>query len=122
MHARLRGPNNLLNLHQILKEHDFPCLADEIAEPRPDMSIKVASFTVSEKSLNIFVLISCFMREGALPDGTCYYNNNLYRPWETFLAIDGCNHCKCTFSIYSCTKESCATTSKEKGKCFRIMS
>ena len=33
-------------------EPDFPCLADEIAEPRPDMNIKVAAFTVSEKSIN----------------------------------------------------------------------
>ena len=29
---------------------DFPSLADEMAEPRPDMNIKVAAFTVSEKS------------------------------------------------------------------------
>ena len=28
------------------------CLADEIAEPRPDMDIKVAAFTVSEQSIN----------------------------------------------------------------------
>ena len=28
------------------------CLADEIAEPRSDMNIKVAAFTVSEKSIN----------------------------------------------------------------------
>ena len=35
-------------------EPDFPCLADEIAEPRPDMNIKFAAFTVSEKSINIF--------------------------------------------------------------------
>ena len=34
-------------------EPDYPCLADEIAEPRPDMNIKVAAFTVSEKSSNI---------------------------------------------------------------------
>ena len=34
---------------------DFPCcLADEIAEPRPDMNIKVVAFTVSEKSINSF--------------------------------------------------------------------
>ena len=33
-------------------EPDFPCLADEIADPRPDMNIKVAAFTVSEKSIN----------------------------------------------------------------------
>ena len=47
MHARLCGPNNLLIL-----EPDFPCLADEIAEPRPDMNIKAAAFTDSEKSIN----------------------------------------------------------------------
>ena len=33
-------------------EPDFPCLADDIAEPCPDMNIKVATFTVSEKSIN----------------------------------------------------------------------
>ena len=32
---------------------DFPSLADEIAEPHPNMNIKVAAFTVSEKSSNI---------------------------------------------------------------------
>ena len=31
---------------------DFPSLADEIAETRRDMNIKVAAFTVSEKSSN----------------------------------------------------------------------
>ena len=31
---------------------DFYFLADEIAESRPDMNIKVAAFTVSEKSSN----------------------------------------------------------------------
>ena len=31
---------------------DFPSLADEIAIPHPDMNIKVAAFTVSEKSSN----------------------------------------------------------------------
>ena len=51
MHARLRGPNNLLILHQI--KPDFPCLADEIDEPRPAMNIKVAAFTVSETSINM---------------------------------------------------------------------
>ena len=34
---------------------DFPCLADEISEPRPDMNIKVTAFTVSEKSINTLV-------------------------------------------------------------------
>ena len=31
---------------------DIPCLADAIAEPRPGINIKVAAFTVSEKSIN----------------------------------------------------------------------
>ena len=34
---------------------DFRSLADELAEPRQDMNIKVAAFTVSEKSSNILV-------------------------------------------------------------------
>ena len=49
MHARLRGPNNLSFLHQIKIELDFPCLADEIAKPRPDMNIKVTAFIESKK-------------------------------------------------------------------------
>ena len=41
MHTRLRSqPFNSLP--------DFPSWADEIAEPRPDMNIKVAIFTVTE--------------------------------------------------------------------------
>ena len=52
MHTRLRGPSNLLILHQIIIEPDFSCLADEIAEQRPDMNIKVTAFTVSKKSIN----------------------------------------------------------------------
>ena len=34
-------------------EPDLPSLACEIAEARPDVNIKVAAFTVSEKSSNI---------------------------------------------------------------------
>ena len=41
-----------LSFTKLEVEPDFPCLADEIAEPRPDMNIKVAAFTVSEKSIN----------------------------------------------------------------------
>ena len=48
MHARLRGPSNLLILHQIINRTLF----DEIAEQRPDMNIKVTALTVSEKSIN----------------------------------------------------------------------
>ena len=48
MHARLRGPNTPDYIYP-----DFSCLADEIAEPRPDMNIKVAAYTVSEKSIDM---------------------------------------------------------------------
>ena len=34
---------------KLLLEPDFPCLADEIVEPRPDMNIKVTAFTESNK-------------------------------------------------------------------------
>ena len=37
------------------KKTDFPSLADEIAEPHPDMNIKVAALTVREKSSNTFI-------------------------------------------------------------------
>ena len=49
MHARLRGSKLFTKLY--LKP-DFPSLEDGIAEPHPDINIKVAAFTVSEKSSN----------------------------------------------------------------------
>ena len=52
MHAHLRGSKSLLTLYQIKIKPDFPSIADEIAEPHPDMNIKVTAFTVSEKSSN----------------------------------------------------------------------
>ena len=52
MHARLLCTKSFLTLYQNINRTDFPYLADEIAEPRPDMNIKVAAFTVSEKSSN----------------------------------------------------------------------
>ena len=60
MHARLRGHKSLLTLYQIINKPDFPSLADEIAKPHPDMNIKVAAFTVSEKSSNIMVIICAY--------------------------------------------------------------
>ena len=33
----------------------FPCLTDEIAEPRTGVNIKVAAFTVSENTINIIL-------------------------------------------------------------------
>ena len=53
----LAGPNNLLILHQIINRTWFPCLADEITDPRPDMNIKVAGFTLSEKFINTNVYL-----------------------------------------------------------------
>ena len=56
MYACLRGPNNLLKLFTKLKiKPDFPSLGDVKSKPRPDMNIKVAAFTVSEKSINMAV-------------------------------------------------------------------
>ena len=55
MHARLCCSKSLLTLYQIKIKPDFPSLADEIAEPHPDMNIKVAAFTVSEKSSNTWL-------------------------------------------------------------------
>ena len=52
MQARLRGSKSLITLYQIINKPDFPSLADEIAEPHPDMNIKVTAFTVSKKSSN----------------------------------------------------------------------
>ena len=56
MLSRLRGSKILLSLYQIINKTYFPSLADEIAEPHPDMNIKVAAFTVSEKSSNITLI------------------------------------------------------------------
>ena len=41
---------SLPNYHEM--KPDFPSLTGEVAEPCPDMNIKVAAFTVSEKSSN----------------------------------------------------------------------
>ena len=49
MHARLRGSKSLLTLYQSKIKPDFPSLADEIAEPHPDMNIKVAAFNSKRK-------------------------------------------------------------------------
>ena len=54
MHARLRGSKSLITLYQIISKRDFPSLADEMAEPHLDMNIKVAAFTVREKSSIFF--------------------------------------------------------------------
>ena len=41
-------------------EPDFPCLEDEIAEPRPDMNIKVAAYTKSLLTQNALVVCVVF--------------------------------------------------------------
>ena len=64
---------------------DFLSLAHEIAEPRPDMNIKVAAFTVSEKSsntkhalhqANCAKRIICARRIGL--DGVTLFMNSLF--------------------------------------------
>ena len=46
----MRDPNNFsIFLTKLLIEPDFPCLADEIGKPRPDMNIKVTAFEESKK-------------------------------------------------------------------------
>ena len=52
MHTGLLVPKSLSTFYQIINKPDFPSLADEIAEPRPDKNIKVNAFTVREKSIN----------------------------------------------------------------------
>ena len=52
MHARLRDSKSLLTFYQIISKPDFPSLADAIAEPCPNMNIKVAAFTLSEKYIS----------------------------------------------------------------------
>ena len=54
--AHVCGQKSLLTLYQIMNKTCFPSLADEIAEPRPDMNITVAAFTVSEKSINTMIM------------------------------------------------------------------
>ena len=46
---------NFVEVYQLYIKPDFPSLADDLAEPRPDMNIKVAAFTVSEKSINTYI-------------------------------------------------------------------
>ena len=79
MHARLRGPNNLFIPHQIINRTWF-LLSDEIAKTRPDMNIKVAAFTVSEKSINTGKLLV----SSSLMSYKEYYGS----PGGTFIAND----------------------------------
>ena len=50
--AHVYAAQSFLTLYQIINKAGFPSLADEIAEPHQLMNIKVAAFTVSEKSSN----------------------------------------------------------------------
>ena len=49
----LHRSNNTLTVYQIIIKPNFPSKVDEISEPPSDMNIKVAAFTVSQKSINI---------------------------------------------------------------------
>ena len=70
MRACLRGSKSLLTLYQIINETCFPSLADEIAKPHPDMNIKVAAFTVSEKSSNTIYVLFDIEREQTIQQRT----------------------------------------------------
>ena len=50
---------------------DFPSLADEIAEPHPDMNINVAGFTVSEKSSYILLLVQKHLQFEVKAESNC---------------------------------------------------
>ena len=50
MHARMRGLKSLLALYQIINKTWNPFLSKWNSWTTPDMNIKVAAFTVSEKS------------------------------------------------------------------------
>ena len=69
MHALLRGSKAYYLFTKLLIKPDFPSLADEIAEPHPDMNIKVAAFTVREKSRNTMLHVCLFMAY-ILPDNS----------------------------------------------------
>ena len=59
-----------------LIEPDFSCLVDEIAEPCPDMNIKVAAFTVSEKSTK-FLMVKLSDYSSVLSNVLCAQKNHL---------------------------------------------
>ena len=70
--ARLRGLNDLLTLYQIIIKHDISSLANAIAEPRPDLNIKFAAFTVIQKLYNthaFYLSITCVVQYPALLKG-----------------------------------------------------
>ncbi|XP_053374224.1 GATA zinc finger domain-containing protein 11-like [Mercenaria mercenaria] len=62
-----------------------------------------------------FLYLTVYKVHG-LPDGTCYYNNTIYRPGDEFPAKDGCNNCTCHYSFVTCTK--CLCLQPEVGKRF----
>ena len=70
---------------------DFPSLGDEIAEPRPDMNIKIAAFTVSEKSINICVasnnIVILFGKSPAMvmSRGTVHLTTHFF--WASFTKL-----------------------------------
>ena len=79
MHARLCGPNNLLI------EPDFPCLADQIAKPRPDMNIKVAAIIKLAKSLLLHLEINAFfMILNISVSNFCFFTNHFGQIFHIF--------------------------------------
>ena len=46
---------------------ETPSIVDEIAEPSPDMNIKIAAFTVSEKSINTYAVKQAYFESNYSP-------------------------------------------------------
>ena len=84
-------------------EPDFPCLADKIAKPRPDMIIKVAAFTVSEKSIIMYL----HPTEFAISSKRIYLLQNLHL-YSTSTAFGSkkmhLHSTEFTYEIYLCRK------------------
>ena len=100
--------NNLLTLCQIINRTDFPSFADRIAEQRPDMNIKVITFTVSKKfyymackNVALYLVNTCVLFQN-----TCVYYIKTFivyklYSWSMCLAIS-CRYsglASCTFII-----------------------
>ena len=69
----------------LILEPDFPCLAVKIAEPRPDMNIKVVAFKASEKSINTIVTSATSCKNTFISSLHCTRQDCRYlRHWQVF--------------------------------------
>ena len=95
MHACLRGPSNLLILHQILYiEPDFSCLADEIAEQRPDINIPGQAILVRKVNIHAYSMYVLFTDKVSCPM-TQHYDpgdSQISNPWIPSLTLYELSH------------------------------